>query len=80
MTGVLLTHKQWQLLASVYYYTIVQRTPPSENEIAAFVGVRGPSAYQMTLRLEKGGHLARTRGQPRTIRVLLSRQQIPDFE
>ncbi len=80
MTGVRLTHKQGQLLAYVYYYTKVHRIPPSENEIAAFLEVRGPSAHQMILRLEEAGHLARTPGQPRTIRVLLPRQEIPDLE
>ena len=80
MTGARLTRKQGQLVAYVYYYTKVHRIPPSENEITAFLGVYGPSAHQMILRLEAAGVLARIPGQPRTIRILLTRQEIPDLE
>ncbi len=80
MTGARLTRKQGQLVAYVYSYTKVHRVPPSENEIATFLGVYGPSAHQMILRLEARGILARTPGQPRSIRILLPRQEIPDLE
>ncbi len=75
-----LTHKQGQLLAYVYYYTKVHRIPPAENEIARFLGIQGPSAHQMILRLEKRGCLSRTPGQPRKLNVLLPREEIPDLE
>lgn len=80
VTGTRLTRKQGQLVAYVYYYTKVHRIPPSENEIAEFLGVYGPSAHQMILRLEARGALARTPGQPRTIRILLPRADLPDLE
>lgn len=80
MMGPRLTRKQGQLLAYIYWYTKVHRIPPSENEIAAFLGVRGPSAHRMILHLEAAGHLARTPGQPRTLKVLLAREEIPDLE
>jgi DNA-binding MarR family transcriptional regulator len=75
-----LTHKQGQLLAYVYYYTKLHRIPPAENEIARFLGIQGPSAHQMILRLEENGRLSRTPGQPRTLRVLLPRADIPELE
>ncbi len=75
-----LTRKQGQLLAYVYWYTKIHRIPPSENEVAEFVGVRGPSAHQMILRLEEGGYLSRIPATPRTLKVLLSREQIPELE
>lgn len=59
---------------------MAHRRPLSENEIAAFLGVYGPSAHQMILRLEAKGVLARIPGQPRTIRILLPRQDILDLE
>lgn len=80
MMGARLTRKQGQLVAYVYFYTKVHRIPPSENEIAAFLGVYGPSAHQMILRLEARGALARIPGQARTLRILLPRQEIPDLE
>jgi Mn-dependent DtxR family transcriptional regulator len=75
-----LTRKQGQLLAYVYWYTKIHRIPPSENEVAAFVEVRGPSAHQMILRLEEGGYLSRIPALPRTLKVLLPREQIPELE
>jgi repressor LexA len=80
MTGARLTRKQGQLVAYAYSYTKVHPVPPSENKIAAFLGVHGPPAHQMFLRFGARGILARTPGQPQTIRVLLPRQEIPDPE
>lgn len=53
-----LTHQAGQLLAYVYWYSKLHRIPPSENEIAAFLGMQGPSAHQMILRLEARGCLS----------------------
>ena len=75
-----LSHRRGQLLAYVYWYTKVHRIPPSENEIAEFVGVRGPSVHRMILDLEVAGYLSRIPGQPRTIRVLLPREELPELE
>jgi len=74
------THRQGQYLAYIYYYTKVHRIPPSENEIAEFFGVEGLSAHQMILTLEAKRLLSRTPGQPRTLRVLPPRAEIPDLE
>jgi DNA-binding MarR family transcriptional regulator len=78
--GSPVSRAQGQLLAYVYWYTKVHRLPPSENEIAGFLGVRGPSAHQMILRLEARGLLSRRPGEPRTIRVLLPREELPELE
>ncbi len=74
------TRTQGQYLAYIHYYTKVHRRPPSENEIAGFFEVRGPSAHRMILQLEARGYLSRTPGQPRTLKVLLARESIPDLE
>lgn len=75
-----LSKSQGQLVAYVYWYTKVHRMPPSENEIAEFLGVRGPSAHAMIVRLGSRGVLSRRPGEPRTIMVLLPRDKIPDLE
>jgi Mn-dependent DtxR family transcriptional regulator len=74
------TQGQGQYLAYIYWYTGIHRRPPSENEIAEFFAVRGPSAHRMILGLESRGYLSRIPGQPRTLKVLLSRDDIPDIE
>ena len=75
-----LTPQQGQLLAYVYYYTKVHRVPPSENESAAVLGIQGPSAHASILRLEANGSLSRMPGQPRTIKVLVPREELPELE
>lgn len=75
-----LTGIQGQYLAYIHYYTVVHRRPPSENEIANFLWVRGPSAHRMIIHLEEHGYLSRIPGQPRTLKVMLSRESIPDLE
>ena len=77
---VRLTKNQGQLVAYVYWYTKVHRMPPSENEIAEFLGVRGPSAHTTIVRLGSKGVLSRRPGEPRPLRVLLPRDEIPDLE
>jgi DNA-binding MarR family transcriptional regulator len=76
---VRLTRTQGQLVAYVYWYTKVHRIPPSENEVAEFLGVRGPSAHRMIVRLHGSGFLSRTPGRPRTLKVLLSRDRLPEL-
>lgn len=75
-----LSRSQGQLVAFVYWYTKVHRVPPAENEIADFLGVRGPSAHSMVLRLAEKGVLSRRPGEPRTLAVLLPREEIPEFQ
>lgn len=75
-----LSKSQGQLIAYVYWYTKVHRMPPSENEIAEFLGVRGPSAHAMIVRLGTRGILTRRPGEPRAIRGFVPRDEIPDLE
>jgi DNA-binding MarR family transcriptional regulator len=74
------THRQGQLLAYVYWYTKIHRVPPSENEIAEFMGIYGPSVHRMILLLEVKGYLSRRPGEPRTLRVLLPPEQVPNID
>jgi DNA-binding MarR family transcriptional regulator len=74
------TRKQRQLLAYVYWYTKVHRIPPSENELAEFLAVRGPSAHRMIVTLAENGLLARTAGEPNTLRVLVPRAEPADLD
>lgn len=74
------THRQGQYLAYIHFYTKVHRIPPSENEIARYFGVAGPSAHRMILALEAKDLLWRTPGSPRTLRVRLDREEVPDLD
>ena len=74
------TPRQGQYLAFIYYYTKVNRQPPSEADIQRFFGVSAPSVHQMIVTLEQARHIERKPGQPRSIKVLVSRSELPELD
>lgn len=75
-----LTARQGQYLAFMYYYEKINRRPPAEADIQRYFKVSAPSVHQMVLALEAGGHINRTPGQARSIRVLVPATQLPLLE
>ena len=74
------TRTQGQYLAFIYYYTKVNQRPPAEADIQRYFMVTPPAVHQMVLVLERKGLIARESGRARSIRLLLSREQLPDLE
>ena len=74
------THKQGQYLAFIYYYTKVNGRVPSEADIRAYFRVTAPSVHAMILTLANNGLLERVPGQARSLRLLISRDLLPDLE
>lgn len=74
------THTQGQYLAFIYYYSKLHGQPPAEADMQRYFKVTAPSVHQMVLSLEKRGLIGRVPGQPRTIQVLLPREELPDLE
>ena len=74
------TKKQGQYLAFIYYYTKIHRQPPSEADIQKYFRTTPASVHQMILALEKKGFISREPRKPRTIKILLSREELPDLE
>jgi repressor LexA len=74
------TPRQGQYLAFIYYYTKVNRQPPSEADIQRFFGVSAPSVHQMIVTLEQARHIERRPGQPRSVRVLVSKPDLPELD
>jgi repressor LexA len=74
------TPKQGQYLAFIYYYSKLHGQPPAEADMQRYFKVTAPSVHQMVLSLEKRGLIVRVPGQPRTIQVLLPREELPDLE
>jgi repressor LexA len=75
-----LTARQGQVLAYISSYTLVNRMPPAQSDIADYFCVTGPAVHGMLTTLEKNGWLERLRGEPRAIRVLVAPQQLPVLE
>ena len=74
------TSKQGQYLSFIYYNTKIHRGPPAEADLHRYFNVSAPAIHQMIVTLEARGFLERIPGKPRTIRLLLSRDDLPDLE
>jgi len=74
------TPQQGQYLAFIYYYTKIHGRAPSEADFERYFKVTWPSVHRMILTLEKRGLISRTPRDARSIRLLLTREQLPDLE
>jgi len=74
------TNRQGQYLAFIFYYEKINRRPPAEADIQRYFDVSAPSVHQMVLSLEAAGHIARTPGQARSLRVLVPVAHLPPLE
>ena len=74
------TAKQGQYLAFIYWYTKLNRQPPSEKDMQLYFEVTAPSVHQMVLTLEKKGFIRRQPGKARSIQLLISRRDLPELD
>jgi repressor LexA len=74
------TQKQGQYLSSIHYYTKIHAEPPAEADLQRYFKVSAPAVHRMIVALEEQGLIARTAGKARSIRLLVSRDEIPDLE
>lgn len=74
------TPKQGQYLAYIYYYTKLNGRAPAERDMQNFFRVTPPAVHRMVLELEKRGLIERVPHQPRSIKLLLARAEIPDLD
>jgi repressor LexA len=74
------TPRQGQFLAFIYYYTKLNGVPPAEADMQRYFRVSAPAVHEMVKTLERRGFIARQPGKPRSIRLLLARQELTDLE
>lgn len=74
------TPKQGQYLAFIFYYTKLNGYPPAEADIQRYFKTTPPTVHNMILQLEKKGFIERIPKQARSIKLLLSRDELPDLE
>ncbi|MGH7824337.1 MAG: LexA family protein [Candidatus Binatia bacterium] len=74
------TPKQGQYLAFIYYYTKINGIPPAEADLRQYFRVTPPVVHQMLVTLGAKGLIERTAGKARSIRLLVSRSELPDLE
>jgi hypothetical protein len=74
------TKTQGQYLAFIYYYAKLNGRPPAEADFQAYFRTTPPSVHTMILTLAGNGFIERSPGRPRSIRLLLPREELPDLE
>jgi repressor LexA len=74
------TPKRGQYLAFIYYCTKIHGRPPAEADFQRFFRVTPPVVHQMIKALTARGFIDREPGTARSIRLRLSRAQLPDLE
>jgi len=74
------TPRQGQYLAYIFYYTKIHGVPPAEADMRRYFRVSPPAVHEMVETLERQGLIAREPGRPRSIRLLLTRAELPDLE
>jgi DNA-binding MarR family transcriptional regulator len=74
------TETQGQYLAFIYYYTKIHSVSPAEADMQRYFNVAPPSVHTMVVTLDKRRLISRTPGAGRSIRLLLSREQLPDLK
>lgn len=75
-----LTPKQGQYLAFIYYYTKIHGRAPAEADLRRYFRVTPPVVHQMIKTLAARGFIDREPGAARSIRLRLTRAQLPDLE
>ena len=75
--AVRFTAKQGQYLAFIHAYTRVNGCAPAEADMERYFGVTPPSVHRMVIELENRGLIQRVPRQSRSIKVLLSSEDIP---
>jgi repressor LexA len=74
------TRTQGQYLAFIHYYTKIHGVAPAEADLQRYFQTSPPSIHQMIVTLEKRGFIERVPGQARSIKLRLTRAQLPDLE
>jgi len=73
------TDKQGQYLAFIHLYTKLNRRAPAQADIQRYFEVTPPTVHNMIVQLERKGLVSRIPRTPRSIRVLLPPDQLPDL-
>lgn len=76
-TKMKFTDKQGQYLAFIYNYSKIHGRAPAEADLERYFKTTPPTIHQMILKLEKSGLITRVPGQARSIRLLISPEQLP---
>lgn len=74
------TPRQGQFLAFIRLYRKLHRRGPAETDLTAYFQITPPSVHAMVVKLEELGLITREAGVPRSMRVAVPVEQLPDLE
>lgn len=74
------TEKQGQYLAFILSYAKINRQPPAEADFQKYFKVTPPTVHQMIVKLEALGFISKTPRVARSIKLLISSDEIPDLK
>jgi len=74
------TDRQGQFLAFIHLYRKLNRQGPAELDMVKYFRVTPPSVHGMVVKLEELGLVTRERGVPRSVRVAIPEEEIPELE
>jgi len=74
-----ITKKQGQYLAFIHNYTKLNGVSPAEADIQAYFRTTPPSVHQMVMKLAEKGLISKIPYTPRSIKVLVPLDQIPEL-
>lgn len=74
------TPRQGQFLAFIRLYRTLHRRGPAETDLRASFRVTPPAVHAMVVRLEEFGLVTREPGVPRSLRVAVPAERLPDLE
>ena len=76
----LYTSRQGQFLAFIQYYLKINGQPPAKADMQLYFRISAPSVHQMIVTLEERRLIEREPRKARSIRLLLTRDELPDLE
>jgi DNA-binding MarR family transcriptional regulator len=74
------TPRQGEYLAFIYHYTKRHHRRPAERDLQEYFRLLQPAVHDMLRRLKQRGFISWEPGVPRSIRLLLKREELPDLE
>jgi SOS-response transcriptional repressor LexA len=74
------TEKQGEYLAFIYVYSHMFQRSPAETDMQRYFRVSPPSVQQMVVTLERTGLIRRQPGVPRSIEILVPRNNFPSSD
>lgn len=74
------THKQGQYLAFIYYYQKLNKVAPAYADFQKYFRLDPASVNSMIKTLERKELIEKTPGKARSIKLLLSKEELPELE